>query len=264
VVVHAAPVPAAGASETALRAVATGIAEPTPDPGPASSSVAVAVADVAAAVAFALAALLVASVVVTGEAGPYGGALVLAVFAALVGLAPAAVAVGLRLARRRGGPFVTGRWVVAALGALVLAVVLLPVGDALRERREERRADDLVDRLDVAARRCATSAVAAVPDETDPPSGASVRPQLTDRFHACVQRAAGPIVDQLSCTPAGCFTTLVDLTHLSQPTVIVDSPTYLDAELRRQTGARYDRTGRGVRLRRPPGAGGTFRTERGD
>jgi hypothetical protein len=267
-----------------VRAVARRIDDPPPDPaadpGPApcagadaaadvaaapSFGCAVAAADVAAASSFVVAAALVGIVVATGDAGPYGGALVIAGGATLLGLAPAAVALGLRLARRRRhrSP-ATGRLVVASLAVLALAVVLVPVGDAVRSRLEARRADDVVHRLDAAARRCATTAVTAVPEEPDPPSAATVRPRLTDRFHGCLQAAARPVVDQLSCTPAGCFTTLVDLTHVAEPAVIVDSPAYLDAELRRRTGERYDRTGRGVRVRRPPGAGGTFRTERGD
>jgi hypothetical protein len=196
--------------------------------------------DLVAALLVGSAALGVAAIAWTGEAGPFGAAALFpAVFAALA-LPAAAVAVGLRLLRRRpagsGAPAV----LVVAAALLVAALVAVPVGDRLRRSRDERAADAVVRRVDGAARGCAGSSVAAVPDEVESNPGVAIRPQLTARFARCLTREE----PDLGCTPGGCATTLVQLEHARRRALVVDPGVYLDAELRRRTNAPYDRTGR--------------------
>ncbi len=199
---------------------------------------AVAGADLAAGALFALAALALAPVALTGDAGPFGFAAVFPALFAGLALVPLTAAVVLRLlgwrAAHRHPP------IALAAGALALAVVVagIPFGDAVRRRLDDRAAEQAERRIEALATACAGAAVAAVPDEVETNPGVAMRPELTARFQVCLESAP----ERLGCTPGGCSTTLVHLRHARRPTVLVDGRTYLDRALHRRGRGHYDRS----------------------
>ena len=188
---------------------------------------------------FTLAALLLLPIAVTGDAGPFGFAIVFPALVVFLGLFPAVAAGGLRLRRWRSDRRWSGRLFVASIVVLAVAVAGIPLGDRVRRRLDERTAEQVVARIDALAGACAREAVAAVPDEVETNPGVAIRPRLTSAFQTCLDaRSAEP----LSCVPSGCFTTLVRLPDAPRPTVLVDVRTYLDRELQGRVGQPYDRS----------------------
>jgi hypothetical protein len=141
-----------------------------------------------------IAAIGIGAVAAVGSAGPFGFALVIPALFGLLGLLPLIAALGMRVFGRRHRR--TGSIAAGAAATLVVALVALPVGDIVRTRMDDRRADAIRRRLEVTARSCARGA----------------------DFAQCL-RTAEPTV---GCTPSGCFTTLVQLSHTRRRTVIID------------------------------------------
>lgn len=204
------------------------------------------------------AAVLTVPIAWTGDAGPFGAVAALPLLLLVLAVPVAATSVALRLLRRRPPGTGAPRLLASGAAAAVLVVVAVPVGERVRRWQDERAAQAVVRDLDAAARTCARDAVAAVPDEAEANPGVAIRPRLRTAFEDCLLR----FDPTLGCTPGGCTTTLVDLEDASRPTVVVEQGSYLDAELRRRTGERYDRTGR-WRPQDPEGRG-TVLLARGD
>lgn len=162
--------------------------------------------DVTAAGLLGLAALLLLLIGVSGNAGPFGGALIPVLMLLLVAVPLVLVALVARLARRP--PWRSGRLLFAGVLALGIGVASIPGGDAVRRWWADREVRSYADRLDAVAERCARARGGL---------DAAVR---------CVERTAD--VQPIVCAADSCWTTRHEWNDAAHDTVGVDLAPYLD------------------------------------
>lgn len=176
--------------------------------------------------AIGVAVLPILAVAVTEDAGAYGVALLLPLAVLVFAVPFALVSVTARPWLR--SPTRSGRALVVALGLLAMAAASLPLAATVRRTLDDRGVRRFGERLDEAARRCATQAVRETPDEAP---GAVGRPRLTEAMQRCVEATVDD--SRLGCLTTGCSAYLdYEFEDARTNVVGIDLRTYLDRSLR--------------------------------
>lgn len=186
----------------------------------------------------ALAAVPVLIVAVSRDAGPFAGALIPSFLLLLLAMPLVVVAIVVRPFLRPEGR--SGRWLLASLTFLAVAVAAVPVGERVHVGMANRRVDRLVSRVDADGRACARKAVQAVPEEVETNPGVEIRPRLTSAARRCIERSRERL--RLVCNLHSCTGSLRGLEDGDAEGFVVDLRGWLAAELQRAGRLAYDRS----------------------